>query len=66
MAFQEYPKALYRQGEYKAVDDKDAEELAREEGYDDWVPDFERMQSPEVIEDKPRRGRPKKVQAEAE
>lgn len=66
MAFKEYPKALYKRGEYKEVASFEAEESARDDGFDDWAHDYERMQEPADAEqaEKPRRGRPPKVKAE--
>lgn len=61
---QEYPKALYKRGEYMAVSGFDEEELARADGWDDWAADNARLNTPveEVESDEPkRRGRPPKV-----
>lgn len=43
MAFQEFPKALYRDGEYAAVDDATEEEAHRADGWTDWAEDHARM-----------------------
>lgn len=45
MEFQEYPKALYRNGDYIAVADAAEEKAQRADGYDDWLPDHERSQA---------------------
>lgn len=37
--YQEYPKALYREGTYLAVAGIDEEDAARADGYDDWAGD---------------------------
>lgn len=37
--YQEYPKALYREGAYLAVASVEEEDAARAEGYDDWAAD---------------------------
>lgn len=39
MEYQEYPKALYRNGDYLAVQDADEEAAAREDGYAGWHED---------------------------
>lgn len=39
MQFQEYPKALYRQGQIKTVHDERDEHAARADGFDDWAAD---------------------------
>jgi hypothetical protein len=65
MAFQEYPKALYKQGEYMAVQDSKQEESARNEGWDDWATDHASMNGEEQPQEAPkRRGRPPKAQTE--
>jgi hypothetical protein len=46
MDFIEYPKALYRDGEYAQVDGAEQEVAARADGYDDWAADQERMNAP--------------------
>lgn len=62
---QEYPKALYKQGEYMAVQDFEQEESARNEGWDDWVADHARMNGETDSQEAPkRRGRPPKAQTE--
>lgn len=43
MQFQEFPKALYRDGNYLAVADAIAEAAARSDGYDDWADDHARL-----------------------
>lgn len=43
MQFQEFPKALYRDGNYLAVADAIAEAAARSDGYDDWADDHARV-----------------------
>ena len=43
MEFIEYPKALYRQGEYSEVGDRVAEEDARANGWSDWQADRDAM-----------------------
>lgn len=39
MTFHEYPKALYRKGDYMQVPDKAAEQAARAEGWTDYLTD---------------------------
>lgn len=39
MEYQEYPKALYRNGDYLAVPGADEEAAAREDGYAGWHED---------------------------
>ncbi len=39
MEYQEYPKALYRNGDYLAVQGADDEAAAREDGYAGWHED---------------------------
>lgn len=43
MEFQEYPKALYRNGEYTAVPGFDEEQAMRAEGWADWHSDQAQM-----------------------
>lgn len=43
MEYIEYPKALYRDGIYLEVQDPESEEAARQDGYDDWAADNDRM-----------------------
>jgi hypothetical protein len=47
---QEYPKALYLNGEYRVVANADAEAMAKEEGYTGWHSDQEKMNSGEPKE----------------
>jgi len=60
---QEYPKALYKRGEYMAVANFDEEESARADGWDDWAADHARLNAPaDEVEGEPkRRGRPPKA-----
>jgi hypothetical protein len=44
--FQEYPKALYKQGQHVAAENEKAEELLRKDGWKDWHADQEEMQKP--------------------
>lgn len=55
MEYQEFPKALYRQGVYQAVSDKGEEADLRAAGWADWHTDYERMNAPaeDAAEDKP-------------
>lgn len=53
MEFQEYPKALYRKGEYIAVADAAEEEAQRTEGFTDWLADHTAMQAPAAPADAP-------------
>lgn len=67
MTYHEFPKALYKHGEYMAVSDAEQEAQARVDGWDDWASDHARSSSEEVPEEVPqdapkRRGRPPKVQ----
>ena len=39
MKYHEYPKALYREGEYSDVADHEAEAAARADGWTDWHSD---------------------------
>lgn len=39
MEYIEYPKALYRNGEFKVVPGVEEEEAARADGYSDWAQD---------------------------
>lgn len=48
MEYIEYPKALYRNGEYTIVPDAAHEEVARADGYKDYADDLA-----DAIEDKP-------------
>jgi len=63
MEFQEYPKALYRDGEFVVVEDEAQETKQAEDGYTDWISDQARMQGAESAPAK--RTRAKKT-AEAE
>lgn len=65
MVFQEYPKALYCMGEYRAVNDASEEQIARDEDFTDWTADYERLLAQENAPVKRGPGRPKKIQAEA-
>lgn len=55
MQFQEFPKALYRKGDYLAVADAVAEAAARSDGYDDWADDHARLTGAEPAADAPKR-----------
>lgn len=48
MTFQEYPKALYRNGEYTAVVDANEEAEMRKDGWTDWYSDQQKMQNAEA------------------
>lgn len=45
--FQEFPKALYRNGEHAAVADKEAEDALRKDGYTDWHSDQKAIKAAE-------------------
>lgn len=61
--YQEYPKALYRNGVYHEVATVEAEEAARDEGFTDWHSDASRNEEDKT--EAPRRGRPPKAKQEA-
>lgn len=42
--FIEYPKAVYKSGEYRAVQDRAEEDAANAEGWTDWHSDQARME----------------------
>jgi hypothetical protein len=44
--YQPYPRAMYRMGEYKAVDSEEAEAVARDDGWADYYEDQRRMGTP--------------------
>lgn len=59
--FHEYPKALYRRGEYAAVANSEEEALMRKEGWKDWLEDHQDMAESQASEQEPKkRGRPAK------
>jgi len=63
--FQEYPKALYLNGEYMAVASFEEEEAYRAKGWADWGVDHARMSDEVEPQEAPkRRGRPPKAQVE--
>jgi hypothetical protein len=41
--YQEYPKALYRKGDYMSVDNAKEEKAAAKEGWTDWHTDHEQL-----------------------
>lgn len=45
--FQEFPKALYRNGEHAAVEEAKTEEALRKEGWTDWHSDQKAMKAAE-------------------
>lgn len=53
MEYQEYPKALYLNGNLIAVADADAETAARAEGYLDHAEDLARADEQELLGDAP-------------
>lgn len=55
MEYQEYPKALYRRGEYQAVHDEQEEATQRKDGWSDWHTDHARSNAPvdDSTDDKP-------------
>lgn len=50
-AIQEYPKALYKGGEYIAVADRGDEASRRKDGFLDWREDYDRMNGLEAVEE---------------
>jgi hypothetical protein len=51
----EYPKALYRDGECRIVDDAEQAAAARAERFDDWAADHERLTAPADADPAPTR-----------
>lgn len=45
--FQEYPKALYRNGEHAAVADEATEKELRKDGWTDWHSDHKALKAAE-------------------
>ena len=59
----EYPKALYLNGQYAEVKNKDEEEDLNEQGWTDWNTDHKRMHEPKEEKVKAKPGpKPKHVE----